>query len=469
MTVTMRVLAPAMSSREPHPTTYRTQRERWQRLRRPAPVILRIPSSPESLFAAEFYQTLVDLHLHHTWFSFVPAMLGGHAATDAAAKAVMKVHTLSNPATSQCRDKIIAQGDNSYGKAIAALRSSLDDSDSALVSVGLLSLYEVLMRSQPQAYFWHAGGLSAMLLSRRKTGSTNELTRAIVYGDTHGTFQKPLTKGVASPFDDPFWFDLEPATFVETSDETKRLRKLGNQLLIRLPGLVARVRALRQRSVKGSFEQYFSQTAEVADQLLDLRDDRAETELLRRVAVRETRDPFDKAVVPYSFHHFASSYDKETLLIYWGGRLMAIRLCMELDRLSHQTISNPATAARPVSAHVEGVAGAPAVRAWDHKGMLDEQERITMSILMCWEDGLGQANPLCMVWGALIDKSTFRGKPAAIVRTWVWTRYQESLAGWPVKYTMRMMDEESEALAGGPLLWWLRDMVVPDGVEVDNG
>ena len=401
------------------------------------PIIRRVTSSSHALLSAEFVEVLTDLNLSNSWWAFVPSLLGSSSATDVAARAVIKAHALghtANPSpanTSRC--------DAMYVKAIEALRISLDVSDPALATVGLLCLYEGIMKSQMKAHLSHAGGISAILLSRRKASPQHAtpLARAALYGNTYGTFLEPCNLGIASSFDDPYWLDLDPTSCSSEpmTTEAVRLRKLSNQLLIRLPGLIAKVRSLRQQAdaavlARGALLDVVKHAVE----LLRLRDNDAETALLHRVSVRSTVDAFDKAIVPYSFK-FQSLNEKETLLLYWGARLMINKLCLVMEGLKHRVTPGPSSDHRETQA-VE-----------------QEQERLIVNVLMCWQDGFGQASVLSLIWGALLNhpSETFRRKPIEKVRHWVLTRINDGMGKWPIKYTAADLDEESDIVAGGPL------------------
>lgn len=355
-------------------------------------------------------------------------MLGANTAIDLAANAVIKAHD----AVLGDDSMQVARSTDSYLRAINVLRKSIDVSDNALAAVGLLAVYEYVHKDRPRAYFSHAGGMTTILLSRPRRDLATPMTRAILYANTHGTFQEPCALGIASPFDDPYWLDMEPASFTHVlTDEVRKLRKLGNQLLIRLPGLIARVRALRQNEV--SLVSSIAKAHVIACELLQLKDEHAESTLLHRVSVRATTDKFDKAIVPYSFT-FNSHYEKETALLYWGTRMMIVKLCIILERL-----------------RVESSLNEILTSLFDMNALTFEQERMIMSTAMCWQDGFGQANTLSIVWSALMGKETCRGKPAKDIRYWVWRCYNDLLGAWPVKLNMTDMDETSDLYAGGPL------------------
>jgi hypothetical protein len=373
-------------------------------------------------------------------------MLGSHETTDAAAQAVIKAHS-SSPDDSATGQKLKA--DKSYVTAIQTLRGSLDASDSTLVAVGLLTLYEMIRKDQPEAFFSHAGGMSAILRARMDKSAVTSVMRAAFYNNSYATFQEPLSNGTASPFDDPFWLDLEPATITSLSKSAARLRKLSNQTFIRLPGLISKARQLREKSAAGwPDETLLKQTCAIANNLLQQQDSAAESDLLHQVSVKPTIDPFDKVVVPYSFS-IDSYNDKETLLVYWGSRLMVLKLCLVLDDLQ-EAITPPGSNHKiPPSFNVRALSA--------------EQDRLVMSILMFWQDGFGQANCFSMVWGALMGRKEFRGKPVTPIRRWVLRRYHDSLKGWPVQYSMADMDEEADVMAGGPLTGWLVKQPPNDG------
>ncbi|KAK3116242.1 hypothetical protein LTR53_003613 [Teratosphaeriaceae sp. CCFEE 6253] len=241
----------------------------------------------------------------------------------------------------------------------------------------------------------------------------------------------PLYKGTASPFDDPYWLDFDPATPEPVAESTIRLRKLANQGTIRMPGLIANVRSLRQYGSNQG--RLLSKATSLANDILALKDEGAENELLHHVTLKATRDIVDKPIMPYSFE-FRSVYEKETLLLYWATKLMIIKLCMVLHTMNDNSTD-----------------GSDASRLFDAGKLDSEQERLVMSILMCWQDGFGLVNPLSMVWGALMGRTSFRNKPVEAVRSWVWTRYEDTLTGWPITYSMSDMDAESDEVAGGPL------------------
>ncbi|KAK0255649.1 hypothetical protein LTS16_004805 [Friedmanniomyces endolithicus] len=295
------------------------------------PRIRCMPSSTDALLGAEFVQTLSSMHLEDSWYAFVPSMLGENVAADAAARAVVRAQGLC---------AIVARCDSLYLAAISTLWASLDVSDSALVAVGLLYLYESILKDTPVAFFSHARGISAILVARSRSTPVTPLTRAVLYGNTHGSFQEPVAIGASSPFDDPYWLEFEPAATYAMTESAVKLRRLANQTMIRLPGLIAKVRSLREDGRPSG--QLLCTTTRLANEIYFLTSEDAESELLHRVALKDTRDPLDKAIMRYSFK-LKSLYEKETLLLYWGNRLMVIKLCLWLHRLHDEQNPNGST------------------------------------------------------------------------------------------------------------------------------
>ncbi|KAK3675508.1 hypothetical protein LTR78_004591 [Recurvomyces mirabilis] len=400
------------------------------------PVITRIASAPASLQSAQLARVISDMHLTSSWYAFVPAMLGFSPPMDTAARAVIRAHSLA-----RLPDHIAQpRSDSAYVAAIEALRSNLDASDPSFVAVGLLGLYEIIRKEEPDAFFSHADGMSAIMRARSRNSPASPIMRAAFYGNTFATFQQPLDKGVASIFDDPYWLGQEPISREPLSTETAKLRKIGNQGLIRLPGLIAKTRTLRQQTDVGwPNAELLQSVVRLASRMdKELQDGESENTLLHRVSVKPTLDPYDKQIVPFSFG-IVTYHDKETLLVYWGMRLMVLKICLLLDDMekAQETPSEIASTSSETMTFRE---------TWSK-----EQERCAVSIMMFWQDGYGQANCFSMLWGSLMGKTKFRGKPIGPVRDWVRQRNEDALAGWCFEFTEVQLDIEADQMAGGPL------------------
>ncbi|KAK5117589.1 hypothetical protein LTR62_005011 [Meristemomyces frigidus] len=373
-------------------------------------------------------------------------MLGHSTTADAAARAVIRAHSLSG-----VPDKIAGpRAHAAYLAAIAALRTSLDTSDCSFVAVGLLTLYEAIRKDEPDAFFSHADGMGAIMRARQHDSRLSPLIRAAFYGNTHATFVQPLEAGTASPFDDPFWLDQDFVAIDSLSSETAKLRKLVNQGLIRLPGLIAKTRIVREHLASNKTplpvcNQSVLLLAEALEQ--QLQDPEVENTLLHRVSIHPTIDLFDRSVVPYSFST-SNFHDKETLLLYWAMRLMLLKICLLLDHIIITHTPNPShnPSASPTTSITTSLAPTILPRPLE-----TEQDRLITNIMMFHQSGYGQANPFSMLWGALMHKSSFRGKDVTAVREWVLRRNEDVLSVWGITKTREELDTEADVLAGGRL------------------
>ena len=137
-------------------------------------------------------------------------------------------------------------------------------------------------------------------MRREPLTKTTELTRAILYLTWLCSFVDPILSNTPSQYEHGRWFSLEPARVHASDPDTISLRKLSNQLLIRLPRLIIAVKYIRDHEGRvGS--AVFDAALELAKELLLLADDSSESELLHRLRIQKTHDPIVKLVVPYSF------------------------------------------------------------------------------------------------------------------------------------------------------------------------
>lgn len=157
--------------------------------------------------------------------------------------------------------------------------------------MALLSIYERTSASQSHAVISHLRGVEAILTSRSATSSIasndsfSKLTRAVLYSHWSITFLLPCVHGVRSPFDDSKWIDIEPALCHNSEAmrwDVLKLRKASHRLFLTLPGLVASVCELRTTSKRDST----GTTLRLAQELLDVRESKAENEVLHRLKVR---------------------------------------------------------------------------------------------------------------------------------------------------------------------------------------
>lgn len=114
-----------------------------------------VPISPEVQLAKRFINSLGRLHMQAAWCLLVPGYIGHAPEIDLAAEAVVAAINLQ---AQKDNSKNIAAAHVAYGQALTSLRQKIDFSDSSLVAVGLLSLYEGIMRMHTSAQFSHRYG-----------------------------------------------------------------------------------------------------------------------------------------------------------------------------------------------------------------------------------------------------------------------------------------------------------------------
>lgn len=391
------------------------------------------PSTTERL-SLRLAKTLGELGLDNAWYSFAPGMLGQNYAVDAAARAIVFVKASSHQQTAPNQ----AAGFALYRSAVESLRTSLDTSDFSLMTTGLLGLYETLRKEHIIALHTHAKGICAIVSARSELGKAiTPVMRAAIYENSFMTFQQPIVNGRPSPFDRPEWLELDPAGVRPLSPSIIRLSKLSHQRMLKLPGLVATVRIIRESALPS--RSILVSALDVADELLALKDDRAEDVILRKVTFWPDADDDDNPVGVRSFL-FESADARDVMLMYWANRLMILKLCLVLGRVRGHSDSFP-------------------VLTFDIPKLEAEQERLIMCSLMCWHHGFGRINVFEILWSALMGRERVRTFSAQDIRDWISRKHREQMAGWYTDYSAEDADKDAEILAGGPLKGFIARMI----------
>lgn len=272
----------------------------------------------------------------------------------------------------------------------------------------------------------------------------------MLYGNWTQDFRTCVAEGVPSPSEEAEWVIAGPA--YRTDDllpGVPKLRDLAQKTYIRLPRLIAMARRLRETPPQLFDREALDQATTLAIQLNDLQDTDAESQLLHRVHVYQTKDYNTGAIVPYSLR-FKTMDEFNASLLYWGARLTVINLYTVLSRIEQN--SNKLWTSSP-SAHYGDLAS--------HK------HRTIIKIMMSWEftyeDGLTLGSPAMTqaalaVWGAFKGDVSFNGMSTRVIKEWLKGVFQESVAGWPSNSTFdtAQLDEVSEIFVGGPVSGFLK-------------
>ena len=249
--------------------------------------------------------------------------------------------------------------------------------------------------------------MCAVLVTQASSRSdrATEALRSLLYQAWNSSFRTPCIQGTPSPFDLPELLDLDPPSQFKLPSELARLRKISNQLIIRLPALITSLRYLRQapRDTRGKLAK---DVTEKALELLALRDGDGENAVLHRVRIKQSssESPLSK-----SSFHFEQPSEFKTTVYYWGARILICRISIALIRMG--ILAETGTCAEAL--------------------LRIENERSATNMMMTWDYGLAHGAILgrtvlvpgyTFVWGVLLDHETVRNLPSDTVRAWLLTR-----------------------------------------------
>lgn len=399
------------------------------------------PISAETKQGLDFIAALESFSLGDTLYGFVPSRIGTSHVVDTAARAVTYAQQYMLARENQAGQNHAALALAAYrnqGHAITTLPASLDASDASLMACVLLSLFDSIMDYSRPTSHAHAAGLMQVLLARGREQEASEFARAALYSNRYFIFHQPVAVGVASSFDDGRWSGLEwVCPFQNPRPEEAVLRRLGNDLFIRLPRLIAAVRGLRESA--SVVDADVEAVATLATELLTLTNKDAETKLLHRVKIVPSADPQDRRFVPYAIE-YESPEQWEAAVLYWEARLILLRLCHTLSSL------HPATT--------------PA--ALQSAQQREHQRRAATNILMSWPyvrtsctSGTTSriAKALAVSWGALGDLETWHGVAISDLCEWILSciRRTSRSSGLVQAFQKRDMEDVDDLLSGGPL------------------
>ena len=245
-------------------------------------------NSAESNLTQGFAYICTQLDLHDTFFAVVPSRIGFDRAVDSAANAL--IHLFADVRRSKASETLCTR---KYAHAVTLVRQSMlveswRQSDAALLAIFLLAFHEHKLRHEKRLFSdVHRNGMCALLLTQAAVRSDDdtELVRSLLYQAWSSTFLIPCIQGTKSPFDEAKVLDLNPPSQLKLPPEVGRLRKISNQLIIRLPALIASVRRLRRSDADETLRK---DAIDQALKLLALRDKDGESAVLHRVKIVQT-------------------------------------------------------------------------------------------------------------------------------------------------------------------------------------
>jgi hypothetical protein len=151
----------------------------------------------------------------------------------------------------------------------------------------------------------------------------------MIYDEMTGAYLVAIGHGIPSPFDTPFWLDIDPTLRQAPTKAVFSLRKVTYRLAIRLPRLMVLVRRLRegQNNLRA-----ISDTVALALELAAWEDKVSENELLHCVVVTSPRKQADKSIIQVGLK-FGSLAEFEAGAYYWQTIIILNRLCAQVQKL----------------------------------------------------------------------------------------------------------------------------------------
>jgi hypothetical protein len=387
------------------------------------------PICPEVKLAQRFITSLGRLHMQTAFCLLVPSYIGHSPEIDLAVEAV--IAALECPKGKGVNNTTARVA---YGRALTALRQKIDFSDSSLLTVALLSLYEAIMRMHTSAQFSHRYGIAKIMLSRpKRPEGPSELERSLLFSDWDRRWRAPTALGIVSPFEDSYWLNAEPRKR-HSPEEIVRLRMLTNQMYIMLPRLTLYVRRLRESS-ESERRCKAEEAASLANQLLELRDKDAESFMLHGVKVVPTKDQWDRPIVRYSFE-FQTLQQMAFANAYWHTRLLLMQLCLKIF-----------------------AANANASLSQDEEDIKSETKRMVTNVFMSYQFAktlsmmghINIAQPLVASFGALSCLDRWQDLPISSVKTWIVLRMNDTWSKWGRSFSSKDLEEITSVFSGGPL------------------
>jgi hypothetical protein len=404
-------------------------------VRRDAPEPLPPPTSTVDRLRAEYVRRVSDLRLDHLPSLQYAHMMGTARSLDYAAEYLIKMATNTGPgATGLVLSPWIL---DSYCKAVYHMNQELrhmsgDALGPSLVAANMLSHLDTMSldpaHERITAAFMHRAGWSTIV--RTQEGLT-DLGMSIVFADG-GTFVNAVFTGSKSPFDVPHWLAVEPPERKDDLWQLRELQKITMRLFVRLPGLICLIR----QSQSGVDPIAYMNARETAAELMQLRDDAAETWLLHRVRIVPTTDQDDRSLISHSYS-FVTLDELGYAVKYWTSRLLTVTLQKIL---------------------MAGDTNNPGVTT-DVENLTRQQDRLVANVLMCWQQAFDNrpggtvymtVGFLC-TWAALRDRKTFRGQAITYLGHRLCHHLTRAHGGAGAGQTLDRLDLTAVVLVGGPL------------------
>ncbi|KAK5722720.1 hypothetical protein LTR15_005952 [Elasticomyces elasticus] len=338
-----------------------------------------------------------------------PMQLGNSKVLDASLELLISLCRYSSPQSMTITQ--LEPLSRSYLKALKLAMVSvttphLRDQEKTAAALSLLFATGTLIQLYDRSWdggMSHLSGAFTLLCAKPPNRQASPAIKAALCAAGFHTFISPTFAGIVSPFEDPAWLDMELVQLRDVSEKLVRLRRVNHQLFIKLPRLIAGVRALRNGEM-----EILAEVMALSDELMALEDKEAETWLLHRVRIVNNRDSGDKVIVACFSFEFPVLEEMDVAICYWQTHLTLTKL--------------------------RSVVASLAPSALVGEGPCKPQDR-----------------------AALRGCTFYRNIPVAVVETWLFKAFQRSWLGWTTRQSFAQFDGVCAVLDGGPLNLFMLD------------
>ena len=411
-------------------------------------LFLHKPQSKESLSMMIFAENNQWAGVADTWFGEAPVRLGHDTCYDLAVDALMMVCWYGRKLPGASLAKIYRL----MGASLSLLHDEMSKegailNDHVLTTVAALSPVDAITTGHSFLVSSHLDGVAMILASQAAAKPLSSVARRILEFHFCDTYVMATVRGATPPFEA---IDLSYCEYIDHSKPLaeRKTRTIGNKLCVRLPRLIMLVR-LACGVQSDSFA--VASALNLASELLELRDDLAESEFLESVGVTSSKLLHGRQITELSLNYKSLS-SLEAGTYYWHTRITLLRLCCRL-RSSFPTFSY--------------AYALPSALEMQHE-MQRHASNIVMSVQFAYTNTarkrrrlLGQSLIAC--WSTLEDfPNTLTSECTADkIRSWLLQNVNMTLLGVPDALDAHDLNEAAELFRGGPLVGMYKDLYDP--------
>ncbi|EMC96729.1 hypothetical protein BAUCODRAFT_24441 [Baudoinia panamericana UAMH 10762] len=406
------------------------------------------PSESEILGRAVEALQWKDAECRDTWFGSLLPRLGHNRALDLAANALTTVTRLRYGAPGITRQACY----ETVARALPALRDSINCGkgkhvDEVMAAIALLASFEALATEQTVPSSTHMDAMVMVCVRRKPSHGLSDLAKGLLDYFYCDMSIRACVRGTVSSLEQVVHEHYRSRTSAPLHGAAA-LKAVANELAIRLPRLIAMVRDGCGHSPAVADT---SETALLANELLELEAKAAENDLLHHVGLVPTFDPGDAEVIDYSFD-FNCIGDFEAAITYWQYRLTLLRLCIRQNLLNQTATPSTTTTSDSSTTDVAPEARRLAANLFmsiPHARTLTLPKRKRLL-----------AHSIVVLWGAIEDIPGARPTDceSAVVKGWLLWHVNDALFAKHNPTSDLDMDRAAELFMGGPLVGRYADL-----------